>query len=324
MKFMNAIACFSLFAITKTPALPLEQLTYSEAAQQLIPASFSQMVPHLRSIDSKTLPHQVKKPLDLRKEVLKVRDYLDIFAYAMPDAKIKKKTDAYERLRQDLDEGYAVLGSYKDLFDMQGTSAQQAAYDKQDVKKRREDLLKWRDQFLAREGEYFAYLNSIDGNTLVDRDRSDLSSFYWGATELRPAAQLSAHENLNFLLRDLLLQARTEWPLVRQISNPARDPHNIEVFHDFRKRVRTLVKVTTYFPELVRWKPEDLAFLKEITRRYGVISDQVAKIILLEDKGKDSKVKKLKDETKDLWKELQAWEAKYNVEAKLAGLLEYF
>lgn len=101
MKFMNAIACFSLFAITKTPALPLEQLTYSEAAQQLIPVSFSQMVPHLRSIDSKTLPHQVKKPLDLRKEVLKVRDYLDIFAYAMPDAKIKKKqtrTSASDRI----------------------------------------------------------------------------------------------------------------------------------------------------------------------------------------------------------------------------------
>ncbi len=79
-----------------------------------------------------------------------------------------------------------------------------------------------------------------------------------------------------------------------------------------------------YFPELVSWKPEDLAFLQEITRRYGVISDQVARILLLEDKGKDSKVKKLKEDTKELWKELQAWETKSGVEAKLGGLLEYF
>ncbi len=147
---MNALACFSFFASAQTPAVQLDSLTYSEAAQQLIPISFEQMVPHLRSIGSKTLPHQVKKPLDLRKEVLKIRDYLDIFAYAMPEAKIDKK-DAFERLRRDLDVGYEVLGAYKDLFDIQGKSELDIDYDKQDVKKRREDLLQWRDQFLARE-----------------------------------------------------------------------------------------------------------------------------------------------------------------------------
>ena len=323
MKLMNAIACFSLFTITKTPAVPLESLTYSEAAQQLIPVAFSQMIPHLRSIGSKTLPHQVKKPLDLRKEVLKVRDYLDIFAYALPKAKIKK-TEAFLRLRQDLDVGYAVLGSYKDLFDIQGKSVQSVDYNKQDVKKRREHLLIWLDGFLAREGEYLAYLESIDGRTLVNRDRKELSSFYWGATELRPFIQISAQDNLRLLLKDLLVHARMEWPLVRQIKNPAKDPSDIEVFHDFRKRVRTLVKVTTYFPELMAWRSEDLAFLKEITRRYGVISNQVAKILLLESKGKTSQVKKLKDETKELWKDLQAWEVKFEVEAKLERLLEYF
>ncbi len=327
MNMMNALACFSLFAFVKTPPKPapvqLENLTFNEAAQQLIPPTFSQLLQHLRSIGTKTLPHQVKKPLDLRKEVLKVRDYLDIFAYAMPEAKINKK-DAFERLRQDLDEGYAVLGSYKDLFDVQGTSAQHVDYDKHDVKKRKAALLKWRDGFLARQNQYVAYLSFIESSNLVKRDRDDLSSFYWGATELRPLIQLSAHDNLNLLLKDLLLHAIEEWPLVRQLKNPARDPNNIEVFHDFRKRVRTLVKVTTYFPELVIWKSEDVAFLQKITRRYGVISDQVAKIVLLEGKGKAAKVKELKDETKKLWEDLQAWEEKNKVEDKLASLLEYF
>lgn len=69
----------------------------------------------LRSLDADTLPHQVKS---LRKALGKARDFVDVFSYAYPSDVAGE--DPWLRGRDELDDGYELLGAFKDLFDSLG------------------------------------------------------------------------------------------------------------------------------------------------------------------------------------------------------------
>lgn len=326
--FIKCVLLFLSFTSTtiiavaqSTSQVSLEHSTYTEAAYLFVPEAFHQMIEPLKEINKKTQPHNVKTPMDVRKIVLRSRDMLDLFAFAMPNDKIKGK-DGFLVLRDDLDRGYAVLGAFKDLFDAQGVSADKAKYKNDDVKKRLKDVLEWRDKFLENKNKYQFYLQGILTQRLEYRPRDQLSQFYWGISEQTPNLNNTAAQVFRILLLDLLQNALLEWPEVRQIKDPTENIHNIEAFHDFRKRMRTVLKITNYFPELMSLNIEEQKFLSELSSQYGVISDQVSKIeIGIENNISKKKLNGIEKETKELWDQLQDWEDERQLEQKIKKMI---
>lgn len=297
----------------------LETLTYAEAAKTFVAPAFKKLETQLVNIDKDTLPHEIKVPVDLRKAILIARDVMDLFAFAMPDSTLDNQ-DAFLYLRKDLDKGYETFGAYKDLYDIQDVEPDAAKYDKDQVKEVRRKVLKWRDEFFSRFDAYKRYLAQIKRDTLIQRDRSDLSQFYWGASSVTPEPEETAASSFRRLLYDLLDVAGEEWPEVRKIKNPTNNVDNIEMYHDFRKRMRTVLKIDTYFPELMKLNAGEKSFLAELSRQYGIISDQVAAMEnALHNKDK-KKAKKISEKTEKLWKDLQDWEDSEDVQQRIEDL----
>lgn len=296
---------------------------YPSVAKTFIPQTFEDLIPYLEKIDKNVLPHDVKIPTDIRKKILKVRDSIDLFAYAMPSEE-KSDQKMFESLREDLDEGYELMGSFKDLFDIQNTDAPDANYNVSDVEDRRKPLRKWIEKYLKKTDKYRDYLQKMDGVSVHQKQANSLSSFYWGGIDFKPDRQQSAQIVFENLIGELITKSQTEWPEVRKILNPAKNHKNIEVFHDFRKRIRTITKIMSYFPSLVLIDEKSVLFLQELTQRYGVISDQVAKLELALDQKKKSKAEKIITETETLWADLQSWEDENKIQMRLEEISRFY
>lgn len=311
----------SLSFLINVPAFAQELGTdsYATAAGRLLPAALAELEKDLSLVNERTRPDEVKKPKDVRKVIVKARDLADLFVYVLPKGEGKK--DDFTRLRDALDAGYEIIGAFKDLYDIQDVDdPSRAEYDKSEVKELRKDLLKWKKDFLKELPEFRAYA-SHPARERVDRKTKNLSDFYWGATGEKAEPSEPAVVSLRRLLGDLMMSAQAEYGDVRDLEHPAADPHAIELYHDFRKRLRTVMKVLNYFPEIAPGlPPEDREFLKEFSSRYGDISDKVTEVELLEKRGKHKKADKLREEIRDIWRGIQAWEAGQDVPSRLRTL----
>ena len=132
---------------TTVSALPtvkdsVSGLSYSELAEEVLTKELTFLVERLVQIDNLTPPHETK---ELRKMIGRFKGLLDLFAYVYP---IGKKTDYWNKLRRELDDGYAFYGKFKDLFDIQNTKPEFAVYDEKIVRPVRKRALKWTKNFL--------------------------------------------------------------------------------------------------------------------------------------------------------------------------------
>lgn len=291
----------ALFLVT---ALALPALATDESYPALARQSMSQSWKQFKKSSEvlrKTgfLPHETK---DMRKRIGILRESLDLFVYSYW---YTKKQDPWMQIRDFLDEGYELIGTYKDLYDIQNlNSPEDAVYNRAEVEPLRREIQNWWTRWERSASDVYIYLMTPSQENLYPRSKKELSRFYWGASELIPDLSLSGEANLARLCSDLLGTAAQDWPTVQKIKNPLSSLKEENQFHDFRKRLRSVARIIRTFPRLYLGTEEDLIRLEKLSDRYGAVNDKITAAHRAENRGQDKKAKKIKEQVKDDWQEL--------------------
>jgi len=252
--------------------------SYFRLAKQELAKALEEAKTKLAEFNEDILPHQAKDK-KLRKAVLKVRDLLDLFAYAYSSN--PAEDDFFDVIRKDLDDGYAYLGLFKDLWDMQflemDDADDQADYKQfgNKVVRRRDKAEEWIKDFLKKkkQSKYGRFVLNPT-STMYYRPKDTMSKFYWQIVTSEPVAEKTALANFADLARELSELARAEYEEAKGITD-VLDHEKADAFHDFRKRVRTVIKIIKYFPGVVVTTD---ANREAIAAAYDELSDAVSTI----------------------------------------------
>jgi hypothetical protein len=259
-------------------------------------SAMSELQSGLAAFNKETLPHQAK---DLRKQILLLRDILDIYSH-----NFSHELDLWDRIRDELDDGYTVVGAYKDLYDA-GTqvedadSSEEPEYkDTKELKKRRKSVLKWKDDFEDDEGIAFqlnSLLSSIRPlNQNNIKANSKYSDFFWGGVSVKPDPQATPAENAKTLLKAQFDVVAEEHEEVLEVDDLSK-LKNEEIFHDHRKRIRTLVKICNLVAKFGSpiCNERSLKFTAETVSAMGRIEDLVTAGRLQEESGSEKRADKV-------------------------------
>jgi len=266
-----------------------------------------------------TLPHQAKL---IRKRIGLVRDYVDLFSYAYPGA---ADFDPWAELRDELDDGYELVGSFKDLFDAQRVEdPADAVYDHGEVDELRAAVLEWRDAFVVPDRLAFFrhYLTTAASDELYSRDKDDLPRFYWREAKIEPKKSLGGIDNIARLERALLEEAADDLAETATIDELTKGDNDV-AFHDFRKRLRSALKLTGYFPTIVEPDEDpsaEKAVLEEVVDLYGDINDALVALHRARERNDDDETEALEDEIEERWDALKDWQHDAGVDDALDGL----
>jgi len=306
--------------------------SYGELAGQMLCGPLDEIERDLASFTVGTLPHEAK---DLRKQLGRFRNRLDLFAFAYPTGPGK---DPFLKLRDDIDKGYERMGDFKDLFDAQriklaeydavadkwskGVRPEAVAYaDPDRVRSRRDKVLKWKEKLLEPErlARYRAYVCAPDLKNFHERAATDLSRFFWGGGEgIMPQHELSGVDNFRSLAAELLARALKDYPAVQELRN--LEGEIAEKFHDFRKRVRSVVKIADDIEILPPGsKPAgDLdELMNDLDDAYGDVNDKIVDLGLATESGNDPKATRLHGEIAVDWAKLREWQVRKEVPAQM-------
>ena len=253
----------------------------------------------LKEFTPTTLPHEAK---DLRKQIVRLRDVLDVFSHNFMQQK-----DLWEQVREDLDQGYEIVGEYKDLYDSQidpqtsdsqPNSAPPVYPDLKRLEKRRARVLKWRAEYFAEDGLRDALKDLLESAVPleiagVESDKV-FSRFFWGGVKATPNEHYTAAANALVLVRAQGRVALKESEDFLEIKNLSK-LENEEKFHDHRKRLRTLAKVCSIADAL---EPEacpqaDVDALNSFVSQLGEVEDVIVAARLKKEDGKDKKADEL-------------------------------
>lgn len=313
---MKKLICALYFVCL--PTLSMASTSYPDLATSSIQKAWDQFHNDAAVLDQSGFqPHDTK---ELRKRIGALREVMDLFVYSYWNT---KKQDPWMQIRDFLDEGYELIGSYKDLYDIQNvSSADQAVYDNDEVQPLRREIQNWWMRWNLSSKNVYVYLTTPSQDSIFERKKSDLSRFYWGASNLVPQLDLSGEENLSLLSQDLLQTTRQDWPTVKKIKNPYSSLEKENQFHDFRKRLRSVARILRAYGSFYNGSEENLARLEDLSTRYGTINDKIATAHRAEKRGKNKKVEKLNDQIKEEWQELVQFQKDQDIEDLLQQILQ--
>ncbi len=323
MKLLRNLALASVLALTfLAPAFgnaQLQRLSYGQLAGLKSSEALQTLVAELDKLNEESLPHEAKT---LRKQIGTLRDQIDLFSYAFPAG---SRQDGFLKLRKDLDEGYEHVGLFKDLYDIQSVERpEDAAYDKKELKKRRKAALEWKEHFLKADvlQAYGSFLSKPDLARVHVRPKKDLSRFYWGSVDLHPDTRLTGLQNLSRLTSELLTRSAEDNREALELKH-LTDEENAVSFHDFRKRVRSIVKILANYPEVLKAPASTqsaVTLLTELVDRYGEINDRIVAHEEAKRASKNRRAEELAEEITSLWKETKAWQRTLGVPQLLEQL----
>ncbi|MGE0174356.1 MAG: hypothetical protein AB7T49_16290 [Oligoflexales bacterium] len=331
-------ASFATFALTGCGQQQVDSetfdasLSYIDIAFTEIPKRYDKLLKQIEEdLKPQSLPHEAKS---VRKNLGDFKIILDVFAYALPK---NGHRDQLEDVRNATDDGYEVVGAFKDEFDRlgvelseldeetqvwsEGVRPEDLAYDIARVKKARKAALSWKEKF---ENEDFVKANhryfTKKPNKLTIREKNELSRLFWGAVESVPSANATAGETVKTLVRDLIKVAQGNYVTATTIQDVTIEANEI-VFHDFRKRVRSVTKIASFFDGIFDPAVEDhelTKYLEDVVDRYGSIHDKIVAHQIEETLGNHERAEQIKSEIAESWNQLLQWQAETNVSGKLA------
>jgi len=182
--------------------------------------------------------------MPLRMALLRTRTELDLFVFAMPLVSTTIKNDTWNRIRNDLQEGFSLVGSYFALHAM-GVNM-----TKKEMKKGRNAVLKWKAEFVNNSAHhgYAGYLKTISQNTFFYRPDSVLSPFFWGGVKGRPDEKFSGYQNLAALAQGMLKQIVDLYDTLVNVNHVYDHQKS---FTNYRKLSRSLRTLVHLFPSIL-------------------------------------------------------------------------
>jgi hypothetical protein len=247
----------------------------------------------LREFNDATLPHQAK---DLRKQIVRLRDLLDVFPH-----NFAHELDLWDDVRDGLDDGYTVVGDYKDLFDTNRDAVKaleegvQPEYaDSKKLASRRKKVLAWKETYFAEGGLAEKIVLLFDDIRELDSENvqpsKKYSNFFWGGVAALPSPLLAPAQNARVLIDAQAEVAVAEHPDVLAIKNPSTE-HNELVFHDHRKRLRTIAKVCNVANSMSAetCRADAVKAIESLVVELGEIEDLIITGRHLDEDGKEKK-----------------------------------
>jgi hypothetical protein len=299
----KALLIFSISFVAHATVLVSESQTLATVhVSDLYTSQVSQTAEHaiaivdeaLTEFDNDTLPHEAK---DLRKQLVTVRDMLDVFAHNFAQNFV-----LWDDVRDALDKGYTVIGNYKDLFDANPDAVEALRQqrtpnypDAKKVKERRNKVLAWKEQYFRSQGIRHQIKSLFSEISPLQRDvRNEVkfSRFFWGGVDNRPSELLSPSENAKLLAQAQGLVAREEHSEFLHLEDPTSHSGEL-LFHDHRKRLRTIVKICNIANKLKNDTCNTAAMrsLADLVTKLGDIEDLIITGRHFEDDNKNSKAK---------------------------------
>lgn len=278
----------------------------------------------VREFNSESLPHQAK---DLRKQIVRLRDIMDVFSH-----NFAHELELWDDVRDGLDDGYTVVGDFKDLFDTNpdaveslGAGKEPKYSNEKKLKERRNKVLKWKSVYFAEGGLsekiWSAFLNirALDSSNIVQSKK--YSDFFWGGVSALPVALNTPAQNAR-----VLVDAQSDWaieehPSVLAIKDPSTHENEL-AFHDHRKRLRTIAKVCNVANALSEntCEPNAVKAIEALVVDLGEIEDLIITGRHLEEDEKKSKAKEAYEDAQKKFKKLKKKFEDKNMLEPLASL----
>ena len=234
------------------------QKNYPEAAALILPhvlMNLKSRIEHLQKND-----FEPKAAAQVRKLILEVRFVMEVFAPSF--AKQTEKDPWYDMWRE-LKKGYSLIGSFR-------------AIPKKNIEKRKKAMLKvrkWAEQLLDQRFDQLTK-NMMDAHSPQLQSRQFPRGMQWDAELLRPSTDKPAFQVFRELSLELVSQAKTELPKLLKIKDLI-DHNQSKSFHNFRKQLRTAIKITDFTqPGVTTRHPH----LKQFLYDMGKINDKIERL----------------------------------------------
>ena len=300
IKYLASILAIHLFALPgiSCAAKETQSETNSMSSSQSYTASIKSIANKAKSVvdsgisefSENTLPHEAK---DLRKQIVRLRDILDVFPH-----NFAHELKLWDDVRDGLDDGYTVVGEFKDLFDASPKAVRefekglQPEYkDKKKLNERRKKVLEWKADYLKEGGisekiwALFLDIHALSEDNVQNSKKYSL--FFWGGVLVQPSTNATPAQNARTLIDAQSDIATAEHPTVLDIKNPSTEKNEI-IFHDHRKRLRTIAKICNVANALESesCNAEAVKDLELLVSRLGEIEDLIITGRHLEEDGK--------------------------------------
>lgn len=294
--------------VHQTSQVP-ESQSYTDAIKEL--ADEAKMVVDfgMNEFNENTLPHEAK---ELRKQIVRLRDLLDVFPH-----NFAHELKLWDDVREGLDDGYTVIGDYKDLFDANPEARQNLDKGKEpryaNTKKltdRRKAVLKWKSDYFMFGGLreqidlLFADIRELD--TSSTKNSKKYSAFFWGGVSTQPLTLATPAENARRLIDAQAAMAIQEHSDVLGINDPSTEKNEL-LFHDHRKRLRTISKVCSVANALNDGTCDSAPLRKidSLVVDLGDIEDLIITGRNFEDEGRKKKAKDAYEDAQKKFKRLK-------------------
>ena len=300
IKYLASILAIHLFALPgiSCAGKEIQSETNSMSSSQIYTASIKNLANKAKSVvdsgisefSENTLPHEAK---DRRKQIVRLRDILDVFPH-----NFAHELKLWDDVRDGLDDGYTVVGEFKDLFDASPKAvrelekgAQPEYKDKKKLNERRKKVLEWKADYLKEGGisekiwALFLDIHALSEDNVQNSKKYSL--FFWGGVLVQPSTNATPAQNARTLIDAQSDIATAEHPTVLDIKNPSTEKNEI-IFHDHRKRLRTIAKICNVANALESesCNSEAVKDLELLVSRLGEIEDLIITGRHLEEDGK--------------------------------------
>jgi hypothetical protein len=287
------LAFCSIFAVA-----PQVHLTDSIDIPNYQELSLSSVIPNFKKLDLSGLNNNTK-PGDLkniRKSILLVRTYMDIFAYCYEFT----DPDLFSMLRGNFNDLYTKIGNFDDLSKVNATDPE--------IQKSLDKCLKCKQVYEDNADKYnfLKYLSTVN-NGITFRLKSNLSVDFWGNISEVPKEVLNGYQNIGLLSRGQLTNLLNLYKFIISLDK-IWDPVYHDLFHDYRKLIRASVFIPNFFPKVYT---EDVTsesdILNKAYAKFGDINDIINEYQFYIKHNDDKIAEKKKQEVERMWSDLKGW-----------------
>ncbi len=268
-------------------------ISFSEGGKNRLMESLGQTSSLILNIETGEGPHdpQVKK---LRKQIGMFRNFIDIYIIIYP------KKSKMLQLRELLDDGYELYGDYKDIFDSVKDTPE-FALEFLKFKKEKKAVKKWIKQFekaVVKKMSKWKERIASPSNGVQSYKSKDLSPFFWANNNQLDSLIPGQDEELVLQTLKSSLVEKSQ-PILNNlflIETPLNSYDEENTFHDFRKSLRAILKISNWYPEY--FMSLDDSYLDDVVGQFGDLNDLIVRY------HKSTKDSQLKQKIKDEWQSI--------------------
>jgi hypothetical protein len=286
---------------------------FSELAKSMLPIWYLKTVSQMPIFTSSVKPGDV---YTTRKIMLKTRDLMDVFSPVYPNK--TGSMDMWKSIRNQLDQGYQIVGEFQDLHNAY------VRYSKQQLEDYRGRVLVWKRGF-AKFQKTYDVPTFLAAPTLESFYHQE-SRLFWqtlptrakGADPATPCLQLLGSRQLERTLRYL----KHAYPYTSVMNESAH-----QQYHNLRKELRSLVDEFELFGSVMiptTYESDSaIEMLKRARKWLGDINDDWTAYSIYVDLNKyHKKQERLANRINEAWSSFKLWVEESNFEGAMQCLAQ--